>query len=82
MNRDEYVPITTPRSKAKVNPLITSPPKRNITSNTKNVLSDVLNVRLRVLLSAILMISVLSRFLYRPTYSLILSKTTTVSLIE
>ena len=64
----------TPINRAKVNPRITSPPKRKMASNTKKVLSEVLNVRLRVLFRAVLKISLRSLFRCSPTYSLILSK--------
>jgi hypothetical protein len=47
-NNEEYVPTITPTIKANINPLITSPPKRKITSNTKNVVKDVLIVLLNV----------------------------------
>ena len=47
-NNDEYVPTITPTIKANINPLMTSPPKRKITSNTKNVVIDVLIVLLKV----------------------------------
>ena len=50
MHTDEYVPTTIPISRAKAKPLITSPPKINVTNNTKNVVRDVLTVRLIVLL--------------------------------
>ena len=36
INNDEYVPTNTPTIKANINPLITSPPKINITSKTKS----------------------------------------------
>ena len=52
-NREEYVPTTTPTINANINPLITSPPNRKITSRTKNVVKDVLTVLLNVLLSAL-----------------------------
>ena len=45
-----------------VNPRITSPPNKKITSSTKKVLNEVLNVRVRVLFNARLMISARSRF--------------------
>ena len=63
MNSEEYVPTTTPISNAKVNPRITSPPKRKMDSKTKNVLNDVLNVRLRVLVNDRFMISERTSFL-------------------
>ena len=57
INKDEYVPTTTPTIKANIKPLITSPPKMKITSNTKNVVNEVIKVRLRVLFKAALTIS-------------------------
>src|SRR6056297_424826 len=82
INKDEYVPTITPISNAKTKPLITSPPKMKIVSNTTNVLRDVLKVRLKVLFNAVFMIWNLSRFGYNLIYSLTRSYTTTVSLIE
>lgn len=43
-HREEYVPTTTPMINANTNPLITSPPKKKIISNTTNVDKDVLMV--------------------------------------
>ena len=64
-----------------MNPLITSPPKIKITSNTKNVVTEVLIVRLKVLLRAAFTIScVVPDFLEK--YSRTLSNTTTVSFNE
>ena len=83
MKIELYVPTTTPTIKANTKPLMLSPPKRKMVNNTTNVESEVLMVRLNVLLSA-LFISSSSPFLlpYNPTYSRIRSNTTTVSLIE
>ena len=78
-----YVPMTTPIIRAKINPLILSPPKLKMVNRTTNVESEVLMVRESVLFKASLINVLSSRFpLYRPTYSRIRSKTTTVSLIE
>ena len=82
MNSDEQVPITTPTIKANAKPLIDSPPKIKIVNNTKNVLNDVLMVLERVLFRALSTTWTAEDFLCRTEYSLILSNTTTVSLIE
>ena len=50
---EEYVPTTTPTSKANENPLIDSPPKINIVNRTKNVDKEVLRVLERVLFRAL-----------------------------
>ena len=52
IHNDEYVPITRPINKAKINPLILSPPKIKITNKTKNTVNDVKIVRLNVLFKA------------------------------
>jgi hypothetical protein len=41
---DEYVPTKTPRIKAKLNPLIISPPKINKANKTNKVVKDVTTV--------------------------------------
>ena len=41
-----------PINKAKINPLMLSPPKMKITNNTKNTVNDVKIVRLNVLFNA------------------------------
>ena len=46
------VPTTTPISNANINPLITSPPNKKMINNTKNVVSEVFIVRLKVLFNA------------------------------
>ena len=82
MNKEEYVPTTTPTINANENPLIDSPPNIKIVNKTKNVLKDVLIVLDNVLLSAVSIIDSVDDFLCKIEYSLILSNTTTVSLIE
>jgi hypothetical protein len=57
INNEEYVPTITPIIKANIKPLITSPPKRKIINNTKNVVKDVLIVLLNVEFRALLIIS-------------------------
>ena len=47
-NRDDSVPMTTPRIIAKAKLRIESPPRMKIHSNTINVLKEVLMVRARV----------------------------------
>ena len=81
MNSEEYVPTTTPIISANINPRITSPPNKKITSKTKNVVNEVFMVRLNVLFKAALTISSREPDLY-PKYSRILSNTTTVSFNE
>jgi hypothetical protein len=49
---EEYVPNTIPTSNAKVNPLITSPPKINNTSVTIKTVNEVMMVRFNVLFNA------------------------------
>ena len=48
MNKEDKVPITTPRIIANANLRIDSPPRMKIHSNTINVLNDVLIVRASV----------------------------------
>ena len=81
-NTDEYVPIRTPIINANINPLIDSPPKINIETSTTNVVNDVLRVLLRVLFNAPSTILGNSQEVLMFLYSLILSKTTTVSFKE
>ena len=52
----------TPMSNAKQKPLIDSPPKMNIASNTTKVVIEVLIVRPTVLFTAELITDFLSRF--------------------
>lgn len=83
INKEEYVPTTTPISKANIKPLITSPPKENIINKTKNVVKEVLTVLLKVLFRAELTNSLsYLEDVELLKYSLILSKTTTVSFRE
>ena len=79
---EEYVPTITPTIKANINPRITSPPNKNITSRTKNVVKEVLTVLLSVLFNALFTNELNSFFLKRNICSLILSNTTTVSFKE
>ena len=48
---EEYVPIKTPKIKAKLNPLINSPPKIKSANKTNKVVKDVTIVLPRVWLS-------------------------------
>jgi hypothetical protein len=57
MKIEEYVPTTTPTIKAKMKPLMLSPPIKKMVSNTTKVESDVLTVRLNVLFNARFMVS-------------------------
>ena len=79
---EEYVPTITPIISANINPLIDSPPKRKIDSNTTKVVNEVFNVLLKVLFKAPLTVLVNSQDLLINLNSLILSNTTTVSLSE
>ena len=54
---DEYVPITTPTSKANKNPLMAGPPKMNIIKTTTNRIIEVLNVLLKVVFNDLLTMS-------------------------
>ena len=72
----------TPMIKANENPRNTSPPNMNKTITTSNTVPDVINVRLSVLLIAVLNIRSRSWVVPMLMYSLILSKMITVSLIE
>ena len=67
---------------ANINPLIDSPPKRKIETRTTSVVNDVFNVLLSVLFKAVFTILLASQDLLIFLYSLILSKTTTVSFKE
>ena len=49
MKMELYVPTTTPIIKANTKPLMLSPPNKKMVSNTTNVESEVLMVRLRLL---------------------------------
>ncbi len=53
MKSEEYVPTMTPMINANMNPLMESPPKMNIASNTIKVVSDVFTVLPKVLLNAV-----------------------------
>src|SRR4030042_5303559 len=61
INTVEYVPVVTPIIRAKVNPLIDSPQKINITIRTNKTVREVFIVRLIVAFTAKLIISALSR---------------------
>ena len=67
---------------ANAKPLIALPPNMNKINTTSNVVNDVINVLENVEFTAILITSFLGLFVYILMYSLILSNTTTVSLIE
>ncbi len=54
---DEYVPITTPTSKANKNPLMAGPPKINMIRTTTNKIIEVLKVLLKVVFNDLLIIS-------------------------
>ena len=54
---DEYVPITTPTSKANKNPLMAGPPKINMIKTTTNKIIEVLKVLLKVVFNDLLIIS-------------------------
>ena len=62
-NNEEYVPTITPTIKANINPLITSPPNKKITNNTKNVVREVFTVLLKVLFKALFTKEINSFFL-------------------
>ena len=51
---DEYVPITTPTSKANKNPLMAGPPKINMIKTTTNKIIEVLKVLLKVVFNDLL----------------------------
>lgn len=57
INKEEYVPIITPKIKANINPLITSPPKIKMIRRTTIVVNEVFTVLLRVLFKALLTIT-------------------------
>ena len=59
-----------------------SPPKIKIVNSTSSVVNDVFNVLLKVLFKAVLTTLVISQEVFIFLYSLILSKTTTVSFNE
>src|SRR5690606_18600657 len=82
MKSDEYVPIITPIINANTKPRIDSPPKINMAKRTKKVVMEVLIVRDSVLFNARLITPATFLLGFSVRYSLILSKTTTVSLIE
>ena len=82
INKDEYVPTTTPMIKANINPLIESPPKIKIANNTTKVVKDVFNVRLKVLLNEVSITLLNGQSVCSLKNSRILSNTTTVSFNE
>ena len=82
INSEEYVPMTIPTSNAKENPFNTSPPNKKRIRTTINVVAEVISVLLRVLLNASLNTSYTADPDLILKFSLILSNTTTVSLIE
>ena len=79
---DEYVPTKIPINNANANPLMVDPPNTSNIATTINVVNDVTTVLEKVLFNAESNISSFSLLVYIPRYSLILSNTTTVSLIE
>ena len=81
-NNEEYVPIITPIAIENTNPLIESAPKKNIINNVRNVVIEVLIVRLIVLLIPWLNNIFVLRFGYSRVNSRIRSKTTTQKYIE
>ncbi len=74
--------MTIPNRSANMKPLMTSPPKMNMASNTTNVVPVVLTVRASVELTALLMLSFSLRLGYSVRFSRIRSKITTVLLME
>ena len=83
INTDEYVPIITPTIRANIKPRIDSPPNKKIASNTNRVVKEVFNVLLKKLnLGLNLQSETIFSFWLFLVYSLILSKTTTVSFNE
>jgi hypothetical protein len=75
MNKEEYVPTTTPSRIAKIKPRKTSPPKTKMISNTIIVVADVLKVLLKVEFNALsITLCLVSSFDWRLKNSLILSK--------
>ena len=75
------VPTMTPMINAKMKPRIVSPPKKKIASSVTSVVPEVLIVRERVELIALLTFSRSDRLGYNPRNSRMRSKTTTVSLM-
>ena len=63
MKIDEYVPMKIPTINANANPLMLEPPKINKIKTTNNTLKDVIMVRLKVLLIALLIISRIGKLL-------------------
>ena len=57
INKDEYVPTITPKIKANIKPLITSPPKINMIRRTTIVVKEVFTVLLKVLFNALFTIT-------------------------
>ena len=74
--------MRTPTINANIKPLIDSPPKTKIDTNTTKVVNDVFKVLLRVLFNAPSTILGNSQDVFIFRYSRILSKTTTVSFKE
>ena len=81
-NTEENVPAVIPTNRAKMNPLIVSPPKKKMASNTTKVDPDVLNERVRVELTAEIILFFQVVFGWFLTFSRIRSKMTTVALME
>ena len=61
MKIEDKVPIITPNINANTKPLITSPPKMKIANRVTNVVPEVLIVRAKVALTALLIVSFISR---------------------
>ena len=79
---DEYVPKPIPINKQNINPLKFSPPKMKIAKITRIVVNEVLNVLPKVLeIESSKSPAKVSDF-FSLKYSLILSNTITVSLME
>ena len=81
-NTEEKVPARIPTNRAKMNPRMVSPPKKKMASNTTKVEPEVLNERVNVLLTALLMFSFQVAFGCRLVFSRTRSKITTVALME
>ena len=82
INKDEYVPTTTPTINANINPLIESPPNKKIAINTTNVVKEVLIVLPSVLLNAVFTIFEDFQESCKLSNSRILSKITKLSFNE
>ena len=79
---DEYVPTIIPINSANEKPLNDGPPNKKRTKTTINVVIEVISVLLIVLFIDSFTTGIISLPALIPRFSLILSKTTTVSFIE